>query len=124
MRMLPSVGARREYFWNAVYVDISLARSEDGVERCNTISYEPASSVTLSGPIKKITEAEIASILALNAGGSSWQRTRRGRAWMRRDKRAYAVEHKFKIDGVACNMLAVANVTFMPEVAAQVEAGL
>ena len=118
-----SPGNLNHYRWNSFYIGAAFPGSDAADKRCVSISYEKEVIVTRSGPAK-MTRAEIENLLALNAGGSSWQRTRRGRAWMRRDGRAFAVEHKFTRDGVPGNMLAITDGDRDPKTAAKITAGV
>ena len=111
------------YRWNSFHIGAAFPGSDVAAARCMSVSYEKEAVVTRTGPTE-ISPAEIEEILALNSGGSSWQRTRRGRAWMRRDKAAFAVEHKYTRDGVPGNMLAITDVARDPETAAKITASL
>lgn len=125
------IRAKYNYLWDEFYVSAAFTQTDTGAVRCVSIRYEPQSLVgprlvvapvkaTPTVPIKKISTAAIERILALNAGGSSWQRTRSGHAWMRWDKQAFAIEHQFEARGVLCNSLSISHVALNPDLAVQV----
>jgi hypothetical protein len=64
-------------------------------------------------PKKPLTEDEIAAILALNAGGSTWEKI--GNGWRRGDRRAFAYEARGVTNGVTDNAVIVFTADFLCE---------
>ena len=60
-----------------------------------------------------MTDAEIESLLALNANGSRWEAVPGG--WKRSDNRALAVESKYTNNGVPDNGLVIFTADFYPK---------
>ena len=114
---------RYVYHWAGIPVTAVFAGSSDADIRCVGLDYERISSVPGAG-VNKMTAAEIENILALNANGGLWKRSRRG--WIRSDGKAFVREFNFtKENGgtgesVRMNSLCVFDKGFAPEIAASI----
>jgi hypothetical protein len=112
---VPPFGRTRYYYrWHGYYAEARFVGRDVADSRCACVFYQSES-------IKELTAAEIASLLALNANGSSWEKAPGG--WKRKDNRAFAKEYKSSRDGSPYNQLYVFDATFDPIVAAAITAG-
>ena len=112
-----SAGILNHYHWNSIVIGASFPARDGGDDRCGALSYEKVGIVAGTGAAK-LSGAEIESILALNAGGSSWVRAPRG--WSRKDGHAFVYEFTFERDGIPTNQLAVFRGDMNPQLAARV----
>jgi hypothetical protein len=99
------------YVWRDIYVRAQLVGRDVKDSRCGHVIYmrDPRGNL----PIQALTEAEIESLLALNADGTKWERVPGG--WKRSDNRALAVESKGTTNGVPDNALIVFTSDFYPK---------
>jgi hypothetical protein len=112
---------RYEYRWKDFFVIAVFVGADVGDTRCASILYEKIANVTSTGANQKMTAAEIENILALNANGSSWKRTRRG--WIGLDEQTFVYEFNYIRNGFPGNTLAVFERDFDPQLAARLIAG-
>jgi hypothetical protein len=114
---------RYTYHWAGILVRAVFGGTNDTDIRCVGLDYERIPSERGTGENKMIA-AEIDHILALNANGSLWKRSRRG--WIRSDGQAFVREFNFTKENagtgesVRMNSLCVFDEGFAPEIAASI----
>ena len=116
---------RYTYQWRGILVTAVFVGTNDTDLRCLSLHYERIRSAGPTGE-NKMTAAEIENILALNANGSPWKRSRHG--WIRSDGQAVVREFNFTMqtpsmgERVRMNALWVFEGDFDPGVAARIKA--
>jgi hypothetical protein len=116
--LTPPARTLYQYRWHGFDVRAQFVGRDVKDSRCALASY---SKIHLpNGPIEAMTDAEIESLLALNANGSRWEavpwnRASWERAWKRSDNRVLAVESKYTHNGVPDNGLTIVTTDFYPK---------
>jgi hypothetical protein len=107
----PPARIQYQYIWRGIYIRADFVGRDVTDSRCGLATYHKHR--TANEPIQVMTEAEIASLLAVNASGAMWEVVPGG--WKRSDNRALAVETKYIHNGVPDNGLTIFTSDFYPK---------
>jgi hypothetical protein len=116
---------RYTYHSAGILIRAVFVGTNDTDTRCAGVDYERIPNVRTG--VNKMTAAEIANILALNANGGPWKRGHRG--WIRSDGQAFVREFNFTRENagtgeiVRMNSLWIFDEDIAPETAAYIRPG-
>ena len=116
--LTPPARIRYWYSWHGFDIRAQFVGRDVKDSRCGLATYSTIHRP--GGPIRAMTDAEIESLLALNANGGRWEaipwnRASWERAWKRSDNRALAIESRYTHGGVPDNGLTIATADFYPK---------
>jgi len=104
----PPARIKYQFRWQDISVVGQFVGRDVSDSRCCHVTYMRYPEA--NAPRKPLTEDEIAAVLALNAGGSTWEKI--GNGWRRGDRRAFAYEARGVTNGMADNAVIVFTADF------------